>query len=219
MQFYNRCDECERGFRHLSHLRRHRARDHGRAEEERRFPCRRCGRAFFYAYQLRKHEKVAHRGEAADKEDRLLCDMQGKGEEGEEEEDDWVQTVFQCALCQDVFDSYEGLHAHCSERHSAAADVATPQSASPHHHHQHFVADDDCHLPASLAAGGGRQIVLEVPPGTEAATAAAIAAAAGGQVGAAEGVRVDHDGGEEGAAVGGGQFVILYDQGNLILEK
>lgn len=107
----------------MSHLRGHRAKQHGRTEE-RKFACHRCGKAFIYAYQLRTHADT----HGPDDEDNPA--EEEDNEEVAAEEDpvaaagtNWVQTLYQCGLCQKVFDSYGGLTGHCAQEHPAAASV------------------------------------------------------------------------------------------------
>ncbi len=108
------CRICGKAFRHLSHLRGHGARAHG---EEKSFKCQRCEKTFLYAYQLRRHVSSAH-GDSG------VNDKDG----GRVEDDQFVHTLYQCAVCQAVFQDYEALHVHCTERH--VEDAATLATAS-----------------------------------------------------------------------------------------
>ena len=93
-----RCDGCDRGFRHVAHLRRHRAKEHGAAAEERAFKCPRCPRAFIYAYQLRTHANVVHGGIREEEEE--------EGRRAEEEV--IVGTWGEKYSCFEVFVSFLG---------------------------------------------------------------------------------------------------------------
>ena len=99
-----KCNECDRAFTHLSHLKSHRVREHG---QEKSFACNECDKKFLYAYQLRTHVNSVHR-EKRDEE---------RQDQGQQQQQQWLQTLFQCALCQDVFDSFEALQQHCAAGH------------------------------------------------------------------------------------------------------
>ena len=93
------CEVCGQGFRHKSHLKNHMAKAHG---EEKGFACDKCERRFLYAYQLRNHSET-HKVEVA----------QAEVKDSPEVGVPIMQTVYQCSLCQKLFEDYGTLQAHC----------------------------------------------------------------------------------------------------------
>ena len=122
-----KCKLCDKGFRHQNHLRHHMAKIHGKDKE---FSCTICPKKFVYNYQLKTHilthsQSKTRPQRGIDKpqvdvpmnEPTLLIDMntgvvQG-GATAEGDSDPYVQTLYQCSLCQQVFDTYRALQAHC----------------------------------------------------------------------------------------------------------
>ena len=122
-----KCTLCEKGFRHQNHLRHHMAKIHGKDKE---FSCHICPKKFVYNYQLKTHLQTHSQSKAKLKrvqqnlgqvegtnETALVINMDsGVIEEAEQTNvDPYVQTLYQCSLCQHVFQSYKALQVHCAE--------------------------------------------------------------------------------------------------------
>ena len=100
------------------------AKVHGKDKE---FACQMCPKKFVYNYQLKTHmlthaqlknkDKQSPNQEAAGvSETTLLINMDSEGFEQEALADDpYVQTLYQCSLCQQVFDTYRALQKHCAQ--------------------------------------------------------------------------------------------------------
>ena len=105
----HKCRFCEKSFRHLNHVKNHEANAHGIDKE---FGCPQCSKKFVYKYQLKTHIQNAHEAKEA------------KNSESKEEEpaSDIVHTLYQCSLCQQVFQSYPELQVHCATHTVSVSD-------------------------------------------------------------------------------------------------
>ena len=137
-----KCTLCDKGFRHQNHLRHHMAKIHGKDKE---FSCHICPKKFVYNYQLKTHLlshsqskaklKVAQQNmghmEGTANETALVINMDsGMIEEAEHTNvDPYVQTLYQCSLCQHVFQTYKALQTHCAEH--SQQDLAQSKLAKP----------------------------------------------------------------------------------------
>ena len=70
-----------------------------------------------YAYQLRSHEASHKRKQASEKDivpsnehREIVLGLSSDNQPGSE----IIQTFYQCSLCQEMFDSYLSLEAHCA---------------------------------------------------------------------------------------------------------
>ena len=128
-----KCTLCEKGFRHQNHLRHHMAKIHGKDKE---FSCHICPKKFVYNYQLKTHlqthsqskaklkrvqENIGQLLDGMENETSLVINMDsGVIEEAVSSAvDPYVQTLYQCSLCQHVFQTYKALQTHCAEHTSA----------------------------------------------------------------------------------------------------
>lgn len=116
------CNYCEKSFRHKNHVRHHEANAHG---ESKKFSCHKCTKSFCYAYQLKTHltnhneqdeqkknnPSGSNTGFFVDVDKITLEQAAAAAHDGE----DYVQTLYQCSLCQQVFQNYKDLQDHCSE--------------------------------------------------------------------------------------------------------
>ena len=120
-----KCSLCEKGFRHQNHLRHHMAKVHGKDKD---FSCHVCPKKFVYNYQLKTHMLTHSQSKnrlrkddpqnaelVAGKETALIINMDSGLVEQEADADPYVQTLYQCSLCQQVFETYKALRIHCTQ--------------------------------------------------------------------------------------------------------
>ena len=141
-----KCTVCDKGFRHQNHLRHHMAKIHGKDKE---FSCTICPKKFVYNYQLKTHILTHSQSKTRPRKDldkaqvdvsmnepTLLIDMnsgvvQG-GASADGDSDPYVQTLYQCSLCQQVFDTYRALQTHCLQHtHTNVAGAAQGNDRKP----------------------------------------------------------------------------------------
>ena len=118
------------------------AKIHGKDKE---FSCHICPKKFVYNYQLKTHllthsqskaklkgaqQNIVHQEETGN-ETALVINMDsGVIEEAENTNvDPYVQTLYQCSLCQHVFQTYKALQTHCAEH--SQQDVTQSKLANP----------------------------------------------------------------------------------------
>lgn len=123
----HKCAECGHGFRHKSHLNAHMVKQHG---QKKKFACQVCDKTFIYAYQLRTHMDRHERGMPRKGDTESSTRLQDKGDITNPSNNAWISTIYQCALCHDIYDSYVAFQQHCDSKHTGPSEAESCVSQS-----------------------------------------------------------------------------------------